>query len=91
MQMWLYGNEGGCQWPTAEFMHTNYATKQMTNHQLQLVADTLEPHALECVEFARAVSEGAPSPVAAEQSLQVMTILDGIYRSQEEGREIRVG
>jgi predicted dehydrogenase len=36
------------------------------------------------------VSEGAPSPVPAEQSLQVMKILDGIYRSQEEGREVRL-
>jgi hypothetical protein len=28
--------------------------------------------------------------VPAEQSLQVMTILDGIYRSQVEGREVRL-
>jgi predicted dehydrogenase len=50
----------------------------------------MEPHALECVEFARAVAEGAPSPVEAEQSLQVMAILDGIYRSQAEGREVSI-
>ena len=48
----------------------------------------MEPHALECVEFARAVANGAPSPVPAEQSLQVLTILDGIYRSQREGKEV---
>ena len=39
---------------------------------------------------AQAVVDGAPSPVPAEQSLQVMTILDGIYRSQEAGGEIRL-
>ncbi|MEZ4582498.1 MAG: hypothetical protein R3A10_12825 [Caldilineaceae bacterium] len=31
MQMWLYGTEGGCHWPKAEFLHTNYATRQFTN------------------------------------------------------------
>jgi predicted dehydrogenase len=90
MQMWLYGTEGGCHWPKAEFLHTNYTTRQFTNCQLQRVQDPMEPHALECVEFARAVAQGAPSPVPPEQSLQVMAILDGIYRSQQEGREVTV-
>ena len=42
------------------------------------------------MEFARAIAAGAPSPVPAEQSMQVMKILDGIYRSQEEAREVRL-
>lgn len=88
MQMWLYGTEGGSHWPKGEIYATNYKSKQFTNMTLQLTADPMEPHALECVEFARAVVEGRPSPVPAEQSLQVMTILDGIYRSQAEGREV---
>jgi predicted dehydrogenase len=88
VQMWLYGSEAGCLWPKGEFYATNYATQQLTNHTLHLTRDSMEPHALECVEFARAVAEGRPSPVPAEQSLQVMTILDGIYRSQEMGREV---
>ena len=58
------------------------------NRALKLTADQLEPHAQECVEFAQAIIDGAPSPVPAEQSLQVMTILDGVYRSQREGREV---
>ena len=90
MQMWLYGTEGGSHWPQAEIMSTNYQTRQLINSTLQLTADKMEPHALECVEFARCVAEGLPSPVPAEQSLQVMTILDGIYRSQAAGREIRL-
>jgi predicted dehydrogenase len=89
-KVWLYGTEGGCEWPNAEFMNTEYTTRQLTNYTLQLTQDTLEPHALECVEFARAVAEGLPSPVPAEQSLYVQTILDGIYRSQEQGREVPV-
>ena len=88
MQIWLYGTEEGCHWPSGEFLQTNYVTRQHYNRTLQLTEDIMEPHALECVEFARAVMEGGPSPVSAEHSLQVMTILDGIYRSQEAGQEV---
>ena len=89
-RVWLYGTEGGCEWPKGEFLSTNYETRQLYNRTIQLTKDTLEPHALECVEFARAVAEGLPSPVPAEHSLYVQTILDGIYRSQTSGREVEV-
>jgi predicted dehydrogenase len=88
MQMWLYGAQGGSHWPKCEVYNSNYQTQQMYNRALQVTRDALEPHAQECVEFAQAVVDGAPSPVPAEQSLQVMTILDGIYRSQAAGGEI---
>ncbi len=88
MQMWLYGTEGGSHWPQGEILQTNYDTQQHYNTTLKLTRDPMEPHAVECVEFARAVANGAPSPVPAEQSLQVLTILDGIYRSQHEGKEV---
>lgn len=90
MQMWLYGTEGGCHWPKGDFLSTNYATQQLYNRALKLTKDAMEPHALECVQFARAVAEGAPSPVAAEQSLQVLAILDGVYRSQSAGCEVSI-
>ena len=90
MQMWLYGTKGGSHWPKCEILQTNYETRQQYNRTLKLTRDTMEPHALECVEFAKAISEGAPSPVQAEQSLQVMTILDGVYRSQKTGGEVRL-
>ncbi len=90
MQMWLYGTKGGSHWPKCEFYESNNQTRQHYNRTLKSTRDTMEPHALECVEFARAIVDGAPSPVPAEQSLQVMAILDGIYRSQEQGKEVRV-
>jgi predicted dehydrogenase len=90
MQMWLYGTKGGCHWPKCEVLQANYTTQQLYNRTLKITRDRMEPHALECVEFAQAIVEGAPSPVPAEQSLQVMTILDGIYRSQQTGGEIRL-
>jgi predicted dehydrogenase len=90
MQMWLYGTKGGSHWPKCEIYYTDYATQQLINQTLQLTRDTLEPHALECVEFAQAIVDGAPSPVPAEQSLQVLTILDGIYQSEQSGKEVRL-
>ena len=90
MQMWLYGTKGGSHWPGNHIYETNYDTRQHYNRSLQIGRDTMEPHALECVEFAQAVVDGAPSPVPAEQSLQVLSILDGIYRSQETGGEVRL-
>ena len=71
-------------------MSSDFPTRQFYNKSLQLTADTMEPHALECVEFARAVAEDLPSPVPAEQSLQVQQILNAIYRSQEIGGEVRI-
>jgi len=90
MQMWLYGTDGGAHWPKCEVYESNYRTRQQYNRQLKLMDDGLEAHAQECVEFAAAVAAGGPSPVPAEQSLQVLQILDGIYRSQAQGAEVRL-
>ena len=90
MQMWLYGTKAGAHWPRCEFYESNYETRQHYNRTLKRFPKPLEPHAQECVEFAQAIADDAPSPVPAEQSLQVITILDAIYRSQEKGGEVRV-
>jgi predicted dehydrogenase len=89
MQMWLYGDKAGAHWPANEILWSNNATRQHLNVNL-VRAETGEPHAKECVAFADAIVNGRPSPVPAEQSLIVMTILDGLYRSAVEGREIRL-
>lgn len=88
MQMWLYGTQAGCHWPKCEIYETNYASRQHYNRALKLTGDLLEPHAQECVEFAQAIMDGTPSPVPPEQSLQVIRILEAIYRSQETGGEV---
>ncbi|MCX5660612.1 MAG: Gfo/Idh/MocA family oxidoreductase [Planctomycetota bacterium] len=88
MQMWLYGTKGGSHWPKCEVLTTNYETQQFYNRTLKNIPNAMEPHALECVEFARAIAEGRPSPVPPEDALPLMAILDGIYRSQETGREV---
>jgi predicted dehydrogenase len=89
MQMWLYGEKGGSHWPSNELLSANNKTRQQVNAQLQR-AEGGAPHALECMAFAEAVSKGLPSPVPAEQSLDVIAILDGLYRSAASGKEVKV-
>jgi predicted dehydrogenase len=89
MQMWLYGDKGGAHWPSNEILSTNNATQQQMNTQL-VRAEGGEAHAKECIAFAEAVANGKPSPVPAEQSLDVIAILDGLYRSAARGKEVRL-
>ena len=89
-QIWLYGTQGGAHLPSCEIYYSDYNTQQHHNYALQNTGNRTEAHALECMVFAEAVATGNPSPVPAEQSLQVMAILDGIYRSQAEGREVAI-
>ena len=87
IQMWLYGDKGGSHWPSNELLWTDNALQQHYNAQLQN-AGTHAPHAKECMVFAEAVAGGGPSPVPAEQSLIVISILDALYRSAETRREV---
>lgn len=90
MQMWLYGTQGGLHWPKNELLATNYETKRQYDVQLASVQAGMEPHAAECVAFAEAIANGKPSPVPAEESRDVMLILDGLYQSAATGREVRL-
>jgi len=90
MQMWLYGDKGGSHWPSNEILWTDNASTQHFNAQLQNEVKGPEAHALECIRFAEAVANDLPSPVPAEQSLDVLTILDALYRSSAAGAEVRL-
>ena len=87
-QVWLYGTKGGAHLPSCEIYSSDNVAQEHHTRTLEDTENKTEAHALECMVFAEAVAEGKPSPVPAEQSLQVMAILDGIYRSQEEGKEV---
>jgi predicted dehydrogenase len=89
MQMWLYGDKGGSHWPSNELYTTNKASKQHYNTEV-VYRDGREPHAQECMSFAEAVAQGKPSPVPAEHSLDVLAILDGVYRSAKAGKEVQL-
>ena len=88
MQMWLYGTKSGSHWPTNKLVSTNNDTQRLHDIQLSPVAAGMEAHAAECVAFAQAIVDGAPSPVPPEESRDVQLILNGLYRSAAEKREV---
>ena len=90
MQMWLYGDKGGAHYPSNELLTSQNERRQQFNTLLVTKPGGLEAHAEECKVFAEAVAEGRPSPVPAEQSLDVMRILDGLYRSADARREVEI-
>ena len=87
-KIWLMGTEAGAEWPDL----TIYGEKEgcSMDTQLGFPDDKADGHHVELEYFADAIFEDGPSPVPAEQSLNVARILDGIYRSQETGGEVKV-
>jgi len=84
----LCGTEAGAEWP-ALTVHGEKAGN-LTDVKLSFPDDRVDGHHTELVAFAAAVLKGDPSPVPPEESLIVMRILDGLYRSYETGGEVRV-
>ena len=84
----LCGTDAGGEWP-AMTIHGERAGC-LTDQQLAFRDDRADGHHTELVAFARAILKGEPSPVPPEQSLIVQRILDGLYRSNDTGKEVRV-
>ncbi len=84
----IYGTGGTIQWPTGKYWSTRdgvaYAT-QLTEPDGLPRAYTAELHA-----FYDCVVNQKPSPVPWEQTVQVIAILEGIYKSSRTGREIKI-
>ena len=88
LRIQLCGTEAGAEWPAL----TVYGEKAgcITDTQLAFPDDKAQPHHTELAAFSEAILRRKASPVPPEQSLNVMRILDGLYRSHALGREVRV-
>ncbi len=84
----LCGTEAGAEWP-ALTLHGETAGS-LTDTQLTFNDDRVGGHQSEIQAFSQAILKGGESPVPAEQSLKVLRILDGIYRSYAAGKEVKV-
>ena len=51
----------------------------------------VKAHEAEVKAFVDAIMEDIPVPVTGEEALMTTQIIDAIYRSTEEGREVPVG
>ena len=84
----LMGTDAGAEWP--ELTIHGETAGSLTDTTLKFSDDNVGGHQKEIAAFADAILTGKPSPVPAEQSLNVIRILDGLYRSNASGKEVMV-
>ncbi len=84
----LMGTEAGAEWPDISIFGEKAGS--VTDTKLRFADDGIGSHQKEIAVFADAVLTGKPSPVPTEQSLNVIRILDGLYRSSETGVEVKL-
>jgi predicted dehydrogenase len=83
----LFGTEGGCSLsPLRLFFERNQTLIDATPVFLPQV----HTHPAEIRSFIEAIRNDTEPPVTAEEGLMVTEILDAIYRSADEGREVRI-
>jgi predicted dehydrogenase len=84
----LFGRKGTVQWPS-----NTYATAKnrvLVGGKVAPATGLKPPHTEEILAFARAIREQSPSPVPVEETLIVISILEGIYQSAQSGREVHI-
>jgi predicted dehydrogenase len=88
MSCTILGDKAGVNWPSGKVSTVcNGALVDSVIKPLPLDEDH---HDAEIRAFFDAIVNNKPSPVPAEQTLKVIKILDGIYRSQRSGKEVRL-
>jgi len=82
----IFGKKGGLKWPSADFATvTNGAYAQGTiTHPVAVP----HPHWNEIAAFVDCVVNNKPSPVPWTETIKVIGILEAIYASSEQGKEI---
>ena len=94
-RIWIYGTEGGLVFPDGRLHHADGESGQLLDTRITprgAVHGEYERAAYSATldAFATAVRDGGESPAPPEQSLQVQSILEGIYRSHRSGEEVRL-
>ena len=88
MKCSIFGDKAGVTWPTGQV--NTVTAGVLVDAELKPVRLPIESHEAEIHAFHKCIVDNKPVPVTPEQSLKVIRILDGIYRSQKLGREVRV-
>ncbi len=85
----LCGDKGGCQLePTAMVRERKGVLENVSNEIFQYPEKA--GHTEEIRQFVEAILKKKPSPVPGEQALITQRILDAIYKSGQEGKEVAV-
>jgi predicted dehydrogenase len=86
IRLQCYGTRGGLVWPEGVVVgETNRVPWSLRPDQCPKGPTG---HHEEILQFALAVRDGLPSPVPVEETLNVVRILEGLYRSAEAKREV---
>ncbi|MCC6415684.1 MAG: hypothetical protein IT582_07225, partial [Opitutaceae bacterium] len=81
-----YGTKGGIKWPDAKFatvINGTHAQGSLTPH-----VHVPHPHWAEIAAFYDCVVNHKPTPVPWTETIKVIGILEAIYVSSNEGREV---
>ncbi len=84
----ILGTKAGVSWPGGEVWTAQNGL--LVDAKLTPKSTGRGAHENQIRAFYDCVADGKPSPVPPEQSLDVIKILDGIYRSQRTRREVRL-
>lgn len=94
-RIWVYGTEGGLVFPDGTLQHADKDSGQLLDTRITSRGAAFGEYDQAAYSatfdaFAEAILAGGASPAPPEQSLQVQSILEGIYRSHESGAEVRL-
>jgi predicted dehydrogenase len=85
IRLQCYGTRGGFIWPEGVLSgETNRVPWDLRPKE----CPKIHVHGELILQFASAIRDGLPSPIPVEESLSVARILDGLYQSAREKREI---
>ncbi|MBA4387692.1 MAG: oxidoreductase [Verrucomicrobia bacterium] len=88
MQNNILGSKGGVEWPTLKYWSAR--NHVLYDAQIKEQAGGLPAHTLELLDFCDCVVNNKPSPVPWQETIKVIAILEAIYSSESQRKEIRV-
>jgi predicted dehydrogenase len=88
MSFQLFGTEGGVKWPAGEFASVQGGS--FTQGTVTAPCKVERPHTEEIKAFHDCVVNHKPSPVPWTETIKVIAILEAIYKSQEQGKEVAI-
>ena len=83
----LFGTEAGIRWPDGKLATEKKGVLQNIDLKTEALPE-IHPHHEEIRAFLECVKEDKEVPVRPEESLEVIKMLDGIYKSAETGKEV---
>lgn len=88
MSCQIFGMEGGVKWPSGEFAGVEGRT--LCQGTLTSIGRDVKAHTEEIRAFHDCVVNNKPSPVPWTETIKVIAILEAIYQSGKEGKEVAV-